>query len=217
VEELDLKNGKVFLKAKPEQSIPLIGVSMQAHYVNREGPIMGKGTFFFEEPPHEEGAVKGALEVSIYTPNWTTQVAEVEIDKRTGRVNVLKITASEDVGFAINPPAVRGQMLGGIVMGLGWATIEGYELREGKVLNRALLDNKLPVAADIPEIETLVIEEKSELGPYGAKSMGNTPILPTAPAIANAVYDAIGVRIKDLPITPHKILAALKKKQAKEQ
>jgi len=217
VEELDLKNGKVFLKAKPEQSIPLIGVSMQAHYVNREGPIMGKGTFFFQEPPHEEGAVKGALEVSLNTPNYTTQVAEVEVDERTGQVEVLKITASQDVGFAINPLAARGQMLGGIAMGFGWALIEGYGLKDGRVLNRAFLDNGIPGAMDIPEMEALVVEENSERGPYGAKPMGNLPLIPTAPAIANAVYDAIGVRIKDLPITPHKILAALKKRQARKQ
>ncbi len=215
-DDLDLKDGKVFVKARPEQAIPLIGISMESHYSDREGPIMGKGTFFITDPPHEEGTVKGALETAMVAPNWTTQVAEVEVDEKTGQVKVLKITASEDVGFAINPPAVRGQMLGGIIMGVGWTLMEGYELKDGKVLNRALLDNKLPVAMDIPEVETLLVEENSELGPYGAKSVGNVPILPTAPAIANAIYDAVGVRIKDLPITPYKILAALNKKQAKE-
>ncbi|MEW6663639.1 MAG: molybdopterin cofactor-binding domain-containing protein [Thermodesulfobacteriota bacterium] len=216
-EDLDLKNGKVSLKARPEQAIPLIGVSMQAHYANREGPIMGKGTFFFQEPPHEEGSVKSALEISMNVPNYTTQIAEVEVDEETGRVDLLKITASQDVGLAINPPAVRGQMLGGIMNGVGYALIEGYELRDGKVLNRALLDNRLPGAMDTPEIEALIVEEKSILGPYGSKPVGNLPLIPTAPAIANAVYDAVGVRIKDLPITPHKILQGLKKKQAKGQ
>jgi len=212
-DDLDLKDGKVFIKAKPEQAIPLIAVSMEAHYANHEGPIMGVGTYFFEERPHEEGTVKGALEVSLNTSNYTTQIAEVEVDERTGQVEVLKITASQDVGFAINPPAVRGQLVGGIVMGLGWTSIEGYEIEDGVVLNRALLDNKIPGVLDTPEIETLTVEENSELGPYGAKPVGNLPIIPTAPAIANAIYDAIGVRIKELPITPQKILAALKAKQ----
>ncbi len=136
--DLDIKDARVFVKARPEQAIPLIAVSMQAHYVNREGPIMGKGTFFFQEPPHEEGSVTSALEISLNCPNYTTQVAEVEVDEKTGRFEVLKITAAQDVGFAINPPAVRGQILGGVLMGYGWACIEGYEVRDGKVLNRAL-------------------------------------------------------------------------------
>jgi len=216
-DDLDLKNSKVFVKARPEQAIPLIGVSMQAHFANRQGPIMGKGMFFFEERPHKEGTVTGALEVSQNVPNYTTQVAEVEVDERTGQVEVLKIIASEDVGFAINPQGVRGQMVGGIAMGVGWALTEGYKLRDGNVLNRSLLDNGIPGSLDVPEIETLIMEENSEQGPYGAKSMGNTPILPTAPAIANAVYDAIGVRITDLPITPDKVLSALRKKREKRE
>jgi len=214
-DELDLKDSKVFVKARPKQAIPLIGVSMQAHFANRQGPIMGKGTFFFEEPPYKEGTVSGALEVSQNVPNYTTQVAEVEVDERTGEVEVMKITACQDVGFAINPHSVKGQMVGGIAMGVGWALTEGYELRDGNVLNRSLLDNGIPGALDVPEIETLIMEEKSESGPYGAKPMGNLPIIPTAPAIANAVYDAVRVRITDLPITPEKVLSALKKERTR--
>ncbi len=211
-EDLDLKESKIFVKARPGQAIPLIGVSMQAHYANRQGPIMGKGTFFFQEPPHREGSVTSALEVSMNVPNYATQVAEVEVDERTGQVEVLKITASQDVGFAINPQAVKGQVLGAVAMGIGWALAEGYDLRNGKVFNRALLDNGIPGAMDVPEINALIVEQGSELGPYGAKPIGNLPIIPTAPAIANAIYDAVGVRITDLPITPDKILAALNKK-----
>lgn len=213
-EDLDLRDAKVFLKANPEQAIPLIGLSMQAHHVNREGPIMGKGTFFFQEPPHEEGSVRSALEISMNVPNYTTQVAEVEVDERTGMFEVLKITASQDVGLAINPPAVRGQMLGGILMGFGWAGIEGYQVEEGRVLNRALLDNRLPCALDAPEMEALMVEHRSELGPYGAKPVGNLPLIPTAPAIANAIFDATGVRVKDLPITPDKILEGLRRRSS---
>ncbi len=142
--DLDIKDARVFVKARPEQAIPLIAVSMQAHYVNREGPIMGKGDLLFQEPPHEEGSVTSALEISLNCPNYTTQVAEVEVDEKTGRFEVLKITAAQDVGFAINPPAVRGQILGGVLMGYGWACIEGYEVRDGKVLNRALWTFRAP-------------------------------------------------------------------------
>ena len=216
-DDLDIKDARVFVKARPQQAMPLIGVSMQAHYENREGPIMGKGTFFFQEPPIEEGSVTSALETSMNCTNFSTQVAEVEVDEETGRFEVLKITASQDVGLAINPPMARGQMLGGTLMGWGWACLEHYEVRRGRVFNRALLDNSLPGILDAPEMETLLIEEPSVNGPYGAKPMGNVPIIPTAPAIANAIYDATGVRIKDLPITPEKILAGLREKRSAKQ
>lgn len=201
VSDFELKDRMVLVKGAPEKIIPLIGISMAAHYFDRQGPIMGKGTFSPEDEPYEKETVEGGTEVAMHAPNYITQVAEVEVDERTGNIKVLKITAAQDVGFPINPLALKGQMQGGIVQGIGYALTEGCSVEAGEVLNHSFKDYKMLGALDIPKIETLIVQEKAKTGPYGAKPAGNPPIVPTAAAVANAIYNAIGVRMKDLPIT----------------
>ena len=215
VDDLELKDRMVFVKGSPGKMIPLIGLSMEAHYHNRKGPIIGKGVFFPEDEVYDPKSVEGGTDISMHAPNYITQVAEVEVDIRTGKVEVLKITTAQDVGFPINPLSLEGQMQGAIVQGIGYALTEGYSVEAGEVLNHSFKEYKIAGALDVPEIETLLVEEKIKEGPYGAKGAGNPPIVPTAPAIANAIYDAIGVRIKDLPITPEKVLKAIKEKGRK--
>ena len=137
------------------------------------------------------------------------------MDTETGEVAVLKIGAAHDVGRAINPMAVEGQIHGGISMGLGYALYEEVLLKEGKVLNPNFADYALPTALEMPPIETILIETDDPAGPFGAKGIAEPANIPTAPAIANAVYDAVGVRIRDLPITPEKVLRALREKEEK--
>ena len=136
----------------------------------------------------------------------------MEVDTQTGQVVIHKLVASHDVGFALNPDSVEGQLQGGMVQGLGAALMEDVRLNNGNVENPSFKDYKIPTAVDFPSIETSIVEQNSEEGPYGAKGVGETPINPPAAAIANAVYDAVGVRITDLPITPEKILEALREK-----
>jgi xanthine dehydrogenase molybdenum-binding subunit len=124
---------------------------------------------------------------------------------------VLKYFAAHDVGFAVNPANVRGQIEGGVAFGMGYALSEEVILEQGKVQNPNFRDYKLPTTLNMPPIESLIVEVPSRFGPYGAKGVGEPTTIPVAPAIANAIYDAVGVRIRDLPITPEKIFKALHK------
>lgn len=140
---------------------------------------------------------------------FATQIAEVEVDDETGEVDVLKVIAVHDCGTPINPMLVEGQIEGGISMGLGYALLEELVVENGKVENPNFVDYVLPTAMDMPEIEISLIENPDPLGPFGAKGIGEPATVPTAPAIINAIYDAVGVRIRELPVTPQKILNAL--------
>jgi CO/xanthine dehydrogenase Mo-binding subunit len=141
----------------------------------------------------------------------------VEVDTETGEVKVLKIAAAHDVGRALNPMAVEGQIEGGVSMGLGYGLNEEVVLEEGKMLNPNFADYALPTALDMPPIDPIIVETIDPEGPFGAKGMAEPANNPTAPAIANAVYDAVGVRITDLPITAEKVLKALKEKESGKQ
>ena len=138
-----------------------------------------------------------------------TQVAEVEVDTVTGEVQVLGIWAAHDVGRAINPRGVEGQIEGGVVQGLGQALMEDYQLEDGHTKTHGFAKYILPTSLDIPEINTVIVEDPDPKSPLGAKGIGEPALVPTAPAIMNAIYDAVGVRITSLPATPEKVLAAL--------
>ena len=129
-------------------------------------------------------------------------------------MKVLTITTAHDCGFAINPVAVEGQLDGSAVGGTGQAIFENIDCDEGLIRNANLLDFKQPTALDVPEVVCLPVETIDPKGPFGAKEAGEGTQIPTAAAIANAVHDAVGVRIKDLPITPEKVLQALEKQKA---
>lgn len=147
---------------------------------------------------------------------FATQVAEVEVDVETGKVEVLRVVAAHDVGRAVNPLLVEGQIEGGTVMGLGYALLEEVNLAGGRITNANFADYLLPTVVDVPEIYPIIVEDYEPSGPFGAKGVGEPALIPTAAAIANAVYDAIGVRIYSLPITPEKVLQALADKAAAE-
>jgi CO/xanthine dehydrogenase Mo-binding subunit len=148
--------------------------------------------------------------------NYAIQVAEVEVDPDTGEVKVLNLTALQDVGFALNPLAVEGQIQGGAVQGLGYALSEEMKFdSNGRLMNPHLLDYKLPSILDVPKVRPVLIEEPISAAPtpYGAKGVGEPPIVPTAAAVANAIYDAIGVRVTSLPLTPEKVLKAIREQK----
>ncbi|HKZ50872.1 MAG TPA: xanthine dehydrogenase family protein molybdopterin-binding subunit, partial [Dehalococcoidia bacterium] len=198
-DDLELRDKKVSVKGSPEKAVTLAELAQKANS-SRGGPVLGRGSVARLGP----------------APTFSTQVAEVEVDTETGQVRVLRLVAAQDVGFAINPTSVEGQMEGGAVQGLGYALTEDVMLGEGHVRNPNLTDYRVFTALDVPVIETIMVEEASAEGPYGARGVGEPPLVPTAPAVANAVYDAVGVRITELPITSEKVLAALRAKQGKE-
>jgi len=145
---------------------------------------------------------------------FATQVIEVEVDTETGQVEVLKIIAAHDVGRAINPMLVEGQIEGGVSMGVGYALMEEVITVRGQIINNNFSDYLIPTILDIPEVTSIIIEDAEPTGPFGAKGVGEPALIPTAAAIANAVYNAIGVRIYSLPITPEKVLHALAERDA---
>ena len=142
-----------------------------------------------------------------------TQAAEVEVDIHTGKVKVLKMAASHDCGKAINPMLVEGQLEGSVVGGMGQALYEEVITEKGQILNPSFLDYGIPTAMEIPTISSVEVETNDPEGPYGAKESGEGTQLAPAPAIINAIYDAIGVRFKRLPVTPEKVLEALREKE----
>lgn len=138
------------------------------------------------------------------------QAAEVEVDIRTGKVDVLRVIACHDVGKAIHPMNVSGQILGAISMGIGYAILEQLNLRKGRILNKSLSDYPIPTAPDINEMVPIILEFPETTGPFGAKGIGEPAVVPTAPAITNAIYDAVGVRVLELPATLENIMKGLK-------
>jgi CO/xanthine dehydrogenase Mo-binding subunit/CO/xanthine dehydrogenase FAD-binding subunit len=148
---------------------------------------------------------------------YAAHAALIEIDEKTGKVRVLKYVAANDSGTAINPMLVEGQVTGATAMGLGGALAEELLLEQGKVINPAFLHYALPRAADLPRIEPILVGHPDPNGPYGAKAVGEVGVSPPGPAISNAVYDAIGVRIHELPITPDKILTALAAREGRKR
>ena len=149
------------------------------------------------------------------TPNFSASYtfcahgAEVEVDESTGRIRVVDYVAAHDVGRAINPGAVEGQIIGGVVMALGAVLGEELVHEGGRPVNPTMLNYPLPRAADVPDVRAVLVEGPEEAGPYDAKSVGELPVYPVAAAVANAVHDAVGIRLRDLPFTPDKVLAAL--------
>ncbi|MCW2611397.1 MAG: hypothetical protein QOC93_2611 [Actinomycetota bacterium] len=141
--------------------------------------------------------------------------AEVQVDRRTGKVTVLDYVAAHDVGQAINPTLVEGQITGGAAMGIGAALGEEIVREGGRVVNSAYVNYALPRSADLPRIRPVIVGGSDPAGPYGAKSVGEMSIIPPGAAIVNAIYDAVGVRIRELPATPDKILAALAEQEGR--
>ena len=133
-------------------------------------------------------------------------MAEVEVDTELGTVKLVKLTAAHDVGRAINPTLVEGQIEGGAAQGLGMALMEEFFPGKGENLH----DYLIPTIGDMPLVESILIEDPSSIGPFGAKGIGEQALIPTAPAILNAIYDAVGVRIRKLPATPDKVRAAMR-------
>jgi len=217
-DDLEAKNGRVMVKGKPEQSVTIADVSYAHHYY-QGGPILGRGSYFVLIPRFDPEKTFGKLPpVPGKGPptTYAVQAVELEVDPETGVVTPLKWAAAHGVGKAIHPKAVEGQIEGGVAMGIGYGLHEVIEFDSGKVINPSFVDYRLPTTKDVPEIECLIVEEPLPTGPYGAKGVGEVCQVATAAAIANAIYDAIGVRIKEQPITPERILKALEEKRGKQ-
>jgi len=212
--EFDMRENYIFLRADPDN--PLVRVRLEeilrtAHFKEQGTMIV---TEAFYDPPNQMIDPRTGRGNLSATYIFGTQGAEVEVDVDTGKVKVLQFVAAHDVGRVINRQTIKGQIYGGIVTGIGYALCEEYKTEKGRNLNPNFLDYKIPSAPDIDfPIHVECIETNDQYGPFGAKGVGEPGEVPTAPAVANAIYDAIGVRIKNLPITPEKIIGALREKK----
>lgn len=143
-----------------------------------------------------------------------THIADVEVDPETGKVTILRYTIVQDAGRAIHPSYVEGQMQGGVAQGIGWALNEEYVYNEaGQMLNASFLDYRMPTSLDLPMIETIIVEVPNPAHPYGVRGVGEVPIVPPQAAIANAIYHAVGVRLRELPMSPPRVTKALQAKR----
>jgi CO/xanthine dehydrogenase Mo-binding subunit len=207
--ELEIKNGKFYKKGSAEVLATVSDIAHETVLKKLGGvPITGRGEYLV--PDHVVAPDK-ETKYGNYSVAYAfgTQIAEVSVDPETGKVDVLSFWVGHDIGKALNPRLCQGQIEGGVVQGIGYALSENYLWQEGRILNPNFTDYKIPLCGGTPRIHSIFVETDDPEGPFGAKSIGEPAINPTAPAIANAIYNAIGVRINDLPITPAKILKAL--------
>ena len=175
------------------------------------GTVVGRGEY---KPPELGGKFKGAAVGTSPAYGCSAQVVEVAVDPGTGRLDVGRVTAAHDCGFAINRTQVEGQIQGNFLMGLGEACFEEVKFDDlGRTVNANLAEYKIPTCLDVPAIEPVVVESGEPNGPYGAKEVGEGGIMPTIPAILNAVYAATGVRFRELPLSPERVLMAMKQKR----
>lgn len=207
--DLICEGGRIFVRGAPERYLTIAEVIQAGLFKLGNINVLGQGSFDPDsevpDPKTKYGNISSAYEFGAH-------VAVVRVCEETGNVEILDFVAAHDVGRAINPMLVEGQIEGGVAQGIGYALLEDMQLKNGKVLNPNFTDFKVPLAPDLPPIRTIMVETRDPQGPFGGKGLGEATIVPTAPAIANAIFDAVGVRIRDLPITSEKILKALKER-----
>jgi 4-hydroxybenzoyl-CoA reductase alpha subunit len=207
-QDLIARGGKIFSSKDPERVLSFAEAVQLAE--THFGTLGAVGSY---KPPKLAAPYKGSGVGPSPAYSFSACVAEVECDPTTGLVNPVKIWLAHDCGRAINPLLVQGQVEGSVYMALGEVLMEEQVFRRGLHKIPSLLDYKSPTTLETPEIETILVESMDSRGPYGAKEAGQGPLLPVPPALANAVYDALGVRIDEIPITPDKVLKALALKE----
>ena len=183
--------------------------------IDFHGALTGTGSY---APPQEArgGKHKGAGVGPSPAYSYSAQVADVSVDEETGEVTVHKVWAAHDCGRALNPVSVEGQIIGSVWMGMGQALTEEMVWKDGMLMNPGLLEYRSPSSVESPEVEPIIVESVDPEGPFGAKECSEGSLAATIPAIANAIYDAVGVRLHESPFTPERVLAALRaKKNAK--
>ena len=194
VDDVEFQDGVLSHKSDPELKLDFKQIAARMNGTG--GPLVGRAGV---TPPGPG-------------PALATHVVDVEVDVETGKITILRYTAAQDVGKAIHPSFVEGQIQGGVVQGIGWALNEEYYLNDdGHMMNASFLDYRMPISLDLPMIDTVIVEVANPNHPYGVRGVGEVPICPPMAAIANAVYDAIGVRVNELPMKPGTVLNAILK------
>ncbi len=209
---LGISGGRIYVKEAPDRSIAISELFSPMGVALEGGEVIGRGVF--TGPVSLEDPETGQSERSVFDYSHIATAVEVAVNVETGEIKVLRSAVAGDVGRAINPAIVEGQLEGGHLMGVGSALFEEVLFdKRGRVVNDRFGDYHIPTALDatpLADAKAMIVEESSPEGPYGAKGVGELSLIATAPAIANAVFDAVGVRIKDLPLTREKVLAGIR-------
>ncbi|MBW2094332.1 MAG: xanthine dehydrogenase family protein molybdopterin-binding subunit [Deltaproteobacteria bacterium] len=209
-QDIECREGKFFVKGSPETTLPFRDVADQATRFRHGAPIVGTG--FYDPPTVLPDPKTKYGNISPVYP-FACHIAEVEVDPDTGQVDVVNYFAAHDSGRVINPMAIEGQIQGGVLQGLGWVLMEDMVTEQGKIINPDFLDYLIPTAEDAPEVKSILIEPVDPNGPYGAKGIGEPALNPVMAAVSNAIYNATGIRMKELPISAEKIFVELKKQK----
>jgi xanthine dehydrogenase molybdenum-binding subunit len=198
VASLDIREGQIYVRPAPEKGMAVAEISHDAIY--------DYGT------TGQHLMAVGSFQSGSHCPNFQAGFAEIEVGTETGVIKVTRYVLAHDIGRAINPMNVEGQLEGGVAQGIGYALSEDLvvDKKTGDTLSDSFATYKIPSALDMPEIEVILVEEPAPSGSYGAKGVGEPGMVNVAPSIANALYDAVGVRINSLPMTPEKVLGASK-------
>jgi CO/xanthine dehydrogenase Mo-binding subunit len=202
IEELEMADNKVSVKGSPERYLEIPKLAGQAWWMNKK--LRGDGFAEMWHPAEPKHELNFAEAHSIFA--YATHIAQVLVDTTTGIVKVEKIWAAHDVGKAINRQAIEGQIDGGVMQGVGYALTEELLQEDGILLNDTLATYIAPLSVDIPEIQHIIIEVPQPSAPNGAIGIGEPTLIPVAPAIANAIADAVGVRMNQIPMTPERVL-----------
>jgi len=212
-DDLEAQNRFIYLKSNPEKGMSFKDALKGYQYADLPMPIVGRASWF--APSTEPTTL--FKDDGNFAPNYSfmAQAAEVDVDLETGQIKLLKMVTAHDCGRAINPMLVEGQLEGSVVGGMGQALYENIIVEKGQVMNPSFLDYGFPTFLEMPEIGAIEVETDDPIGPFGAKEAGEGTQLSPAPAIVNAIYDAIGVDFKELPVTPEKVLEVLDKRGKK--
>lgn len=207
--ELGIKDGTVFLNENPDKKISIWELKKLVE--SKGESLKGEATYF--PPTYAPNPENGQSDLLYVAYTFMTQIIDVEVDTDTGVVEVKDVYTALDCGKAINPINVEGQIEGGTAQGIGMALMEETVIKEGITLNPNMTGYLVPTSLDVPKFHSVLVENGDSIGPFGAKGIGEPTTIAASPAIADAVYNAIGVRFYELPITPEKIIAALKEKE----
>ena len=209
---LELADGAVRVAARPDVRMSLAEVATAGLFGS--GPIQGTGRSLLPAVPFNPNCASGLLFPFFASPTYHVHLAKVAIDPVTGNVSVLRYVVCQEIGRAINPKSVEGQIQGAVAQGIGYALYESMRFAEsGGIIENTLQTYRLPLITDIPRVEYVTMEHASEDGPFGAKGAGEAAILLPPAAIASAVSDALGTPIRKIPITPEDVLAALEERE----
>jgi CO/xanthine dehydrogenase Mo-binding subunit len=209
-EDLDVRDGRIFVRGAAHGRSVSVGEAAWSRQYRRGGePIVATGSFDPDSELQDEN--RYGNESGAY--NYCVQMAEVEVDADTGKVTILKLVSVADCGTVINPTSAEGQQEGAIAQGIGYALTEHLLVEDGRPLNPNFSDYKIPCTLDMPPLDVDFADSYEPTGPFGAKGLGEAGLDPTAAVIANAVHDACGVRIRELPITAEKVYWALRRQQ----